>query len=168
MSRLIGVFSLFQVENIESDFTELTSHVTKTNKDLDELNNTMLRKVKKGFIVAVCFEYINICFLVKRMIPNPLFAAGRLTYRPTDRAPYQSINRSDQRTEQWLTDTFWLRNCNIKLINIARHIKKGSTSFACMSKVNKCLCLISDGEHWFCFHCVDVPLDKNERGPRRV
>lgn len=68
MSRLIGVFTLFQVESIDSAFTELTSHVTKTNKDVEELNNTMLRKVKKGFIIAVCFENVNIFFPVKRVI----------------------------------------------------------------------------------------------------
>ena len=43
-----SVFTLFQVENIDSAVNQLTSHVTKTNKDIKEINNTMLRKVKKA------------------------------------------------------------------------------------------------------------------------
>ena len=43
--RLNGAFSLFQMENLDSAFTELTSHLEETSKDLAELNIT-IREVK--------------------------------------------------------------------------------------------------------------------------
>ena len=39
-------FSLLQMKNLESNFTELTAHLETNGKNLAEINNTMLRKVK--------------------------------------------------------------------------------------------------------------------------
>ena len=62
VSWLTVVFTLFQFENIDSVFTELTSHVTKMNKDLEELNNmTVLRKVKR--LHRRCTLQTRLCLL---------------------------------------------------------------------------------------------------------
>ena len=48
----------FQMEKINSAFTELTSHLTKTNTDLVELDDT-LGKVTKVFVIVGCIFEIN-------------------------------------------------------------------------------------------------------------
>ena len=40
------VYFLFQMENFDSSFNELKSHLAETNEGLEELNNTLIRKVK--------------------------------------------------------------------------------------------------------------------------
>ena len=44
------------MENIESVFTEFKSHLEKTNKDLEELNKTVIRKVRKLLYIILYFS----------------------------------------------------------------------------------------------------------------
>ena len=45
-------FCLFQMENLDSSLTELKSNFEEKSKNLEEHNNTVLRKVKQAFIIV--------------------------------------------------------------------------------------------------------------------
>ena len=48
------------MKDIQSNLTELMSHLEKTNEDLAEIDNTMLRKVKSSFLKDVLLWVLGI------------------------------------------------------------------------------------------------------------
>ena len=48
------------MKDIQSNLTELMSHLEKTNEDLAGINNTMLRKVKSCFLMDVLLRVLGI------------------------------------------------------------------------------------------------------------
>ena len=50
------------MKNIESYFTELTSHLEKNSKNLAEINNTMLRKVTHCALKEVLFGVLGMSY----------------------------------------------------------------------------------------------------------